>query len=151
MATPEERQNILDVEHLRLLRICYFISGGTFAVSALFPLIYVVIGVIFVFTARYQPYRSSTADAALMGWLFIVIGLVFSLGLGIAGALQIITAIRLKARRSRVFCIVVAAISCLFVPYHTALGVFTLMVLQRPTVKAMFEENKGAAEQGFEP
>jgi hypothetical protein len=145
MVTPEERQQILDDEHLKIIRIGYFISGGAFAFTALFPLIYVVMGALIIMTARYQAYRSSGMDPGIMGWLFIIGGLVFSVGFGVLAALQILTAIRLKARRSRILCIITAALTCLFVPYHTALGVFTLMVLQRPSVKAMFEATQAPA------
>jgi hypothetical protein len=36
------------------------------------------------------------------------------------------------------FCFVVAALECIFVPFGTILGVFTIVVLQRSTVKEMF-------------
>jgi hypothetical protein len=38
-----------------------------------------------------------------------------------------------------------AAVECLFIPFGTVLGVFTILVLQRPTVKAMFSERSGAS------
>jgi hypothetical protein len=45
----------------------------------------------------------------------------------------------LAARKRYTFCIIVAAISCTFFPLGTALGVFTILVLSRPSVKALFE------------
>ena len=44
----------------------------------------------------------------------------------------------LRRRRRYTFCLVVAAISCAFVPFGTVLGIFTLVVLTRPGVKPMF-------------
>ena len=38
------------------------------------------------------------------------------------------------------YCLIVAAIECLFMPFGTALGVLTLIVLMRPSVKAQFGE-----------
>lgn len=35
--TDAERQNLLDQEHLRLLRVGYLIVGGTNAVCCIFP------------------------------------------------------------------------------------------------------------------
>jgi len=37
------------------------------------------------------------------------------------------------------FCLIVAGIICIFMPLGTILGVFTIIVLVRPSVKAMFE------------
>ena len=37
------------------------------------------------------------------------------------------------------FCIVVAAVSCAFFPFGTVLGVFTIIVLSKPDVKAAFD------------
>ena len=55
--------------------------------------------------------------------------------------LLLVAAARLRRRTSRTFCMVVAGISCLFMPIGTVLGVFTIIVLARPTVKALFESN----------
>jgi hypothetical protein len=55
----------------------------------------------------------------------------------------------LAQRKHYVFCIVVAGINCMHAPLGMALGVFTLIVLTRPTVKQMFEMNAlPAAEPG---
>ncbi len=48
---------------------------------------------------------------------------------------------KLARRRSWTFCLVVASIECLFMPYGTVLGVFTIIVLLRPTVKELFAVN----------
>jgi len=53
--------------------------------------------------------------------------------------LKFTVARRLRQRRSWVFCIVVAALSCIGIPFGTALGVFTLLVLSRHSVKCMFD------------
>jgi hypothetical protein len=45
----------------------------------------------------------------------------------------------LSLRKYYTFCLVMAGIECLFMPVGTVLGVFTIIVLMRPTVKAMFE------------
>jgi hypothetical protein len=47
---------------------------------------------------------------------------------------------RCLARRTRrLFCLVAAGLGCLFFPLGTVLGVFTFIVLSRPTVRAVFE------------
>ena len=49
---------------------------------------------------------------------------------------------KLRGRRSRMFCLVIAGIECAFVPLGTVLGVFTIIVLVKDSVKAMFEANR---------
>jgi hypothetical protein len=66
-----------------------------------------------------------------LGGTLIVLGWTVAILLLLAGQ-------RLRKRRSYKFCFVVAAISCAFMPMGTVLGVFTILVLSRPTVKAMF-------------
>ena len=43
---------------------------------------------------------------------------------------------------------ILAGLSCLHVPYGTALGVLTFMVLGRPTVRALFEGKDPYGEGG---
>jgi hypothetical protein len=44
-----------------------------------------------------------------------------------------------------------AAISCLEMPYGTALGVFTLMVLSRPSVQRLFSSASWSADSSVKP
>ena len=63
---------------------------------------------------------------------------------GWAVAICVIVAGRFLARRVHyTFCLVVAAIACLFMPFGTVLGVLTIIVLMRPSVKALFVERTG--------
>lgn len=48
----------------------------------------------------------------------------------------------IKKRKNRKFSIVIAAINCLQFPIGTALGVFTLMVLARPTVEMSYQSRQ---------
>jgi hypothetical protein len=43
-----------------------------------------------------------------------------------------------------VFCLVVAGVSCLFMPFGTILGVLSLIVLNRPSVKLLFSAQEPA-------
>ena len=44
----------------------------------------------------------------------------------------------LAQRRHHTFCVTMAAVQCLFMPFGTILGVFTIVVLNRPSVKQLF-------------
>ena len=50
----------------------------------------------------------------------------------------------LRARRHRTFSMVIAAINCLHIPLGTLLGVFTLIVLGRESVRRMYLDSGNA-------
>jgi hypothetical protein len=73
-----------------------------------------------------------------LGWIFAVLGTVLFL-IGLAMAICILIAGRSIALRKRYsFAFVMACIECLFIPFGTILGVFTIIVLLRESVKALF-------------
>ena len=77
-------------------------------------------------------------EGRAMGWFFIAIALVVILtGLCFA-ALIVVTGRFLSRQINYTFCLVIAAVECAFAPFGTVLGVFTIIVLQRPSVKQLF-------------
>jgi len=128
-----------DKEHLRLLAIFHYIVSGLAALFSFFPLLYTIIGGIFIFAARHgTPKPGEELPPEFLGWIFIVIGSVLFL-LGIAMAICILIAGRcLSRRKCYSFALVIACIECLFIPFGTILGVFTIVVLARESVKALF-------------
>lgn len=75
-----------------------------------------------------------------MTWIFFILGIVIIV-ISLATAVgNFLTARWLSARKNKTFCMVVAGISCIHVPLGTALGVFTFIVLSRPSVARLFEE-----------
>ncbi len=89
---------------------------------------------------------------AFFGWIFIRIAGGSMVTLGWTLAALVLAAGRMLARRRRyLFCLVVAGIECVFMPLGTVLGVFTIIVLVRPSVKAAFEANSTAGADPFGP
>ena len=141
MADKNMRQQIADEEHLRLLYIGYLISAGMNAFFSLFGLVYVFLGVMMgVIFSVDSGTAGHTGDAppAFIGWFFGIIGLGIFLFLIAMAVLKFMAAFRIKQRRSRVFCMVVAGITCLGIPYGLLLGVCTFIVLERASVKRLF-------------
>ena len=129
-----------DEEHLRLLSIVHYVMGGMMGFFACFGLIYVVLGVMFLFmpTQAFGPGPGQPPPPAAMGAIFLVLGSVITV-LGWSFAALVIYAGRCIAKRkSWVFCLVMACIQCLWVPFGTVLGVFTIIALMRSTVQALF-------------
>ncbi len=128
-----------DVEHLRLLSIFHYVVAGFFGLFSLFPLMHVAMGVAMV-SGAFDDGPNSPPPA--FGWIFVVMGSVF-ITVGISVSLCIAIAGRKLGRReSHMFCLVIAGIECMFVPFGTALGVFTLIVLMRPSVKELFDSRE---------
>jgi hypothetical protein len=128
-----------DVQHLRLLTIGHYIGASIIALFACFPLIHVTIGLILMLTPA-PPESGEAFPSQLFGLMFALMGGAFAL-CGWAFAACVFAAGRSIAKRKRrLFCIVVAALSCAFFPFGTALGVITILVLSRSTVQAMFEQ-----------
>jgi hypothetical protein len=128
-----------DAEHLRLLSIFHYIVGSLAALFSFFPLLYTIVGAIFIFVAR-RGTRGPGEEPPpeFIGWIFAVIGSFLFL-LGIAIAICILIAGRSLAKHTRYwFAFVMACIECLFLPFGTILGVFTIIVLSRESVKALF-------------
>ena len=73
-----------------------------------------------------------------MGTLFVVIGAAVILFGWVSAALVLLVGRFLARRTHYTFCLIVAGWSCLSFPFGTALGVFSLVVLLRPSVKPLF-------------
>lgn len=141
MSEQDFRQAILDEEHLKLLSIGYWVAGGMAAFFSLFGLFYIVIGAVVAVSIAKVPAASvqpNQRPPVFMGWIFVGLGLAIFLAAATLAAMRFWTAVSLKRRKSRAFCLVVAGLSCLEFPYGTALGVFTFMVLGRPSVMQLF-------------
>jgi nitrogen fixation/metabolism regulation signal transduction histidine kinase len=78
----------------------------------------------------------------LIGGFFVVFGVAISLFFAVQAVLQFLTARALGQRRSRLLCHVAAAVSCLQMPWGVLLAVFTFMVLNRESVKQLFEPGR---------
>jgi hypothetical protein len=127
-----------DKEHLRLLAIFHYVVGSLAALSSFFPLLYSILGGFLLYAAHHPGPSSEEMPPAALGWIFIALGALFFLA-GMAMAICILIAGRSLARCKRYsFALVMACIECLFVPFGTILGVFTIVVLSRESVKTLF-------------
>lgn len=142
-----------DEEHLRLLAIFRYVVGGLAGLSVLFVLFPMMI----YLTATATKVSSLSASAAhgeesllaLFDWFFFLFACVF-VAAGWTLAVCVVAAGRFLAqRRHYLFCLVVAGIECTFQPFGTVLGVFTLIVLMRDTVKRLFSASESSDSPGL--
>jgi hypothetical protein len=121
-----------DEEHLRLLSIFHYVVGGITALFACFPFLHLAMGIALV-NGAFPVRPGEQGPPPFFGWLLIgIASALIALGWTFAG--------RFLARRAHyTYCFVVAAIECLLMPLGTVLGVFTIIVLSRESVKALFQ------------
>lgn len=126
-----------DQEHLRLLTIFHYVCAGLAALFACFPIIHLVLGLMMALRPEVFDHGKN-APPAFLGWFFVVFASIF-IFLGWTFAALLAWAGRcLGQRKNYTFCLVVGGVACLFMPFGTVLGVFTIIVLSRPSVKVLF-------------
>jgi hypothetical protein len=79
--------------------------------------------------------------AATIIQVLVLIGIVLTWLIGLA---MILVGRLLTSQKWRSFCLLVACIECLYVPYGTVLGGFTIAALRRPSVKELFRKDSKA-------
>ena len=131
-----------DLEHLRLLSIFHYVLAAMIGLLSMIPFVHLAIGIAMVTGGLAG--KGGNPPPPFVGWILISFASAFILsGLTIAGLVAL--AGRYLARQRRyVFCCVVAGLSCIFAPFGTALGVFTLIVLLRDSVRELFGETLAA-------
>jgi hypothetical protein len=128
-----------DKEHLQLLAIFHYVVAGLAALFSFFPLLYTTVGAIFIFAARHGTAKpGEDLPPEFLGWIFAVLGsLLFLIGIAMAICI-LITGRSLALCKHYSFAVVMACIECLFIPFGTILGVFTIIVLSRESVRGLF-------------
>jgi len=124
-----------DEQHLKLLSIFHYIVGGIKALFSCIFFIHLFIGIAMLTGAIDNAPAFVGLMLVIMATFFIIIGWTISVCIIIAGK-------NLVKRKHYTFCLVIAAISCMFMPLGTVLGIFTIIVLMRPSVKESFAVNK---------
>lgn len=125
-----------DADHLNLLATFHYIGGGLTLLFACIPFIHVAIGVLMLSGKFNGPPGQAPPEA--FGWFFVIIGLMVICVGWTLGLLIIYSGRCIKARKKWMFSLVMAGIMCLNVPLGTILGVFTLVVLLRDSVKRLY-------------
>jgi hypothetical protein len=127
-----------DAEHLRLLSIFYYIVAGLQGLFACFPIIHFVMGGALLVGGGVSGKDDTVPLMAMGGFFMVLAGALILLGWTLAGCVAF-AGRSLSERKRYVFCIIVAALEAVMcMPLGTILGVFTIIVLMRPQVKAAF-------------
>ena len=137
-----------DEEHLGLLSIFHYIVGGIGCFFACMPLIHMGLGLVFILSPETFVENGGEAPPAFFGWLFFVMGLLFFL-IGQAISICIIVSGRFLAKRKRyMYSFVLGCIECILFPFGTVLGIFTIIVLSRDSVKELYGRDTLSNSEG---
>ena len=128
-----------DEEHLKLLSVFHYVVGGILALFSCFPIIHLIMGLVLVFVPQAME-DSGDAPPAFIGWFFVAIAAAIIFTGWIVAAAILFAGRCLAKRKHYMFCLVVAGVECMFMPLGTVLGVFTIVVLMRESVKELFAD-----------
>jgi hypothetical protein len=134
MSNENELAGTEDQSHLDLLVIFHYIVGGMTALFSCMFLFHIAMGIAMLSGV----FDGKEAPPKLLAWIFILFpGLIMLIG-WILGTAIILAGRRLKRRSSYTFCLVVAALECCIMPFGTVLGIFTIIMLKKDSVKRLF-------------
>ncbi len=132
-----EMQAQQDAHNLDLLAIFHFVYAGLLGFGGLFFGLYIVFGVVMATSVAAS--GGSSGDAAAVGSIFAVVGFVALARFWTTAAFLVWSGVSLRKRRRRTLSFVMACLTCISVPLGTTLGVFTLVVLSKPSVKWLYD------------
>lgn len=142
---PIRDQAKVDRDHLDLLAIFHFVGAGL----ALLGLAFVIAHYSFMHAVMTNPHlfqpphgQNNNVDPKEFFRIFRFFYVAFGGWFVISLLFNVLGGIFLRARRHRTFCLIVAGINCLHIPLGTVLGVFTLVVLLRDSVRDLFAANQ---------
>ncbi|MBN4073971.1 hypothetical protein JYT61_00260 [bacterium AH-315-E10] len=127
-----------DLQHLRLLSIFHYIVGGMGCLFACFPIIHMLVGIGVMGGSLMSGNAEEGIVGLFFGLLFFVMGSLFFL-IGQAVSICVIIAGRkLAKRQGYTFTFVMACIQCIILPFGIILGIFTIVILSRTSVKDLY-------------
>ena len=136
-------QRKIDADHLRILSICHYVGAGLSLLGLGFiGLHYAIMGTVFANPAMWENAKDGPPPEAFFTFFsvfkwFYLAGAVMLVAYGI---MNFLSARFIKARRHRTFSLVLGGVNCLRMPLGTLLGVFTIIVLTRESVREIYGE-----------
>lgn len=139
-ALPGQRdQHSVDAGQLDLLAIFHFVLAGFCLLGLGFIFLHWLVMHTFLENPEIWENAKSPPPPkellAMFKWFYLFMGL-FTL---ILGAGNLIAGLCMRKRRCRTLTMIVAGFDCLMIPFGTVLGVFTIIVLARDSVREVYE------------
>jgi lysylphosphatidylglycerol synthetase-like protein (DUF2156 family) len=139
--TPEvtiQNQQRRDREHLKLLAIFHFVFAGLALVGIAFLFVhYFMMHTMFSNPEMWKSQPQAMPPKAFLDafiWFYLFMGVMLLTGL----VLNLLSGYFLSQKRHRLFSLIIGGLNCLQIPFGTALGVFTIIVLSRDSVRELY-------------
>jgi hypothetical protein len=136
-----QAQQKRDREHLKLLSIFHFVVAGlALAVMGFLCVHYLIMHTVLsnpdMWKSQKGAFPPPKAFLDAFVWFYVFMGVILLAGL----VLNVLSGLFLWQKRHRVFSLVIGGLNCLQIPFGTALGVFTIIVLGRESVRGMYSD-----------
>lgn len=138
--TDSQRQK--DKEHLKLLSVFHFVLGGLSVLGIGFVCLhYFMMNMMFSNPKIWEGQGSNPPPVEILEFfkIFVWFYLLVAVMLALACIANILSGVFMLKRKNRIFSLVIAGLNCLQMPFGTALGVFTIVVLLRDSVQEAYE------------
>jgi len=145
LQAPAWDQRTVDKRHLGTLSVLHFVGAGLAVLGLAFvALHFTLMSAVFnspeIWKGTPNPPPAGFFD--VFRWVYVVLAGWYGTSL----ILNLLTGFYLRGRKHRTLCFVVAAFNCLHIPLGTILGIFTIIVLARDSVRAAFEPREHGLE-----
>ena len=137
--TPPPILSKADEDNLTLLSILFYVYSVITGLSAIMCAGFAILpAVLFESLASSMPRHPGDPPPWFFGTIFLIIFGAASMLLVVKTVIMIVAGRSMGKRSSYVLCMIAACFALLNIPLGTALGIFTIIMLQKPQVKARF-------------
>lgn len=141
-----QNQQRRDGEHVKLLAIFHFVFAGlAFVGIGFFGIHYAIMHTVFSNPEMWKSQPQTMPPKAFLDafvWFYLFMSVLLLTGL----VLNVLSGFFLLQKRNRLFSLIIGGLNCLQIPFGTALGVFTILVLSRDSVRQLYAGETGATE-----
>ena len=136
-----QNQQRRDREHVKLLAIFHFVFAGLAFVGIAFLCVhYAIMHTVFANPEMWKQQPQAMPPRAFLDafvWFYAFMGILLLTAL----VLNVLSGLFLLQKRNRLFSLIIGGLNCLQIPFGTALGVFTILVLSRDSVRQLYSRD----------
>lgn len=128
-----------DNSQLLLLSIFHFIGAGLAVIGGCFLGLHYALFHSFISNSQIWSGKNQPPPPEIfiqfISWIYWIAGFILLLSL----VSNLLSAFYIRARKHRIFSIIVASFNCFHMPLGTLLGVFTIVILMRESVQQQYK------------
>lgn len=135
---PRDQRSV-DAGQLDLLGIFHFVLAGLSVIGLGFLFLHWLM--MHTFMENPAIWENAKAPAppkeffAMFKWFYLFMGFsILAIGIG-----NLVAGLCIRRRRCRILTMIIAGLDCMMIPFGTVLGVFTIIVLARDSVREVYE------------